>query len=109
MSWDDLRDILAVARHGTLTDGARALQVNPTTVTRRLRALERETGTALFDKLKHGAVLTRAGEEVVAVAETVERLIHRLDARIRGLDTKLEDTICAAPPECARLRRLPAS
>ncbi|MEM6993345.1 MAG: LysR family transcriptional regulator [Myxococcota bacterium] len=93
MLWDDLRYILAVARHGTLSDGAKALRVNVTTVSRRLRAMEQEAGSALFEKLKHGAVLTGAGEEMVAVAEAVEKLTLDLDARIKGLDTKLEGTI----------------
>lgn len=91
--WNDLRYILAVARHGTIVDGARALRVNATTVSRRLRALEEEAGTALFEKLKHGAVLTPAGEEMVTVAEAVQQLTDALDARIHGLDAKLEGTI----------------
>lgn len=92
-AWDDLRFILAVARHGTIADGAKALRVNATTVSRRLRAMEDQAGTALFEKLKHGAVLTAAGEEMVAVAEAVEKMTDTLDARIRGLDAKLEGTI----------------
>lgn len=92
-TWDDLRFILAVARSGTIADGAKALAVNATTVSRRLRALEAEAGTALFEKLKHGAVLTAAGEEMVTVAEAVEQLVHALDARVHGLDAKLEGTI----------------
>lgn len=92
-AWDDLRFILAVARHGTIVDGARALRVNATTVSRRLRTMEEHAGTALFTKLKHGAVLTAAGEEMVAVAQAVEQMTNALDARIHGLDAKLEGTI----------------
>lgn len=101
MSWDDLQYILAVARHGTIGAGAKALRVNPTTVTRRLRAMEEDTGTALFERLKHGAVLTAAGEEVVAVAKAVERLSDDLDARIHGLDTRLEGVVRASFTEMA--------
>ena len=93
VSWDDLRYVLAVARTGTISDAARSLQVNGTTVSRRLRTIEEEAGTALFEKLKHGAVLTPAGHEMVAVAEAVEQLTNDLDARIHGLDTRLEGTI----------------
>ncbi len=96
MNWDDLRYILAVARCGTISDGARALRVNSTTVSRRLRAMEEEANTALFKKLKHGAVLTAAGEEMVRVAEEVEQLTHALDAKIHGLDTKLTGTLRVA-------------
>ena len=94
MSWDDLRYVLAVSRHGTISDAARALQVNATTVSRRLKAIEEDKGTALFEKLKHGAVLTPAGEALVSVAETVEQLTNNLDAHIHGLDTRLEGNLC---------------
>lgn len=93
MDWNDLRYILAVAREGTLLGGGRALRVSPTTVSRRLRALEQDHGTALFDKLKHGAVLSEAGERVVAVAEQVEHLTAQLDAEIQGMDARLQGTI----------------
>lgn len=93
MNWDDLRYILAVARAGTLADGAKALKVSPSTMTRRLRALEEEVGVALFEKWKHGAVLTEAGHEMVEVARTVEEATHALDARIRGRDARLEGVV----------------
>ena len=93
MNWEDLRYILAVSREGTLLAAASSLGVSPTTMSRRLRKLEESQGTALFEKFKHGAVLTGAGERVVVVAESVERLTHELDAEIHGLDTKLGGTI----------------
>lgn len=90
MKWDDLRYILAVAREGTIAKGARRLHVDPTTVSRRLKALEQSAGSALFEKLKHGAVLSAAGEEMVRAAEAMEQLAHNLDAKIHGLDARLE-------------------
>lgn len=89
MSWDDLRYVLAIAREGTVLGAAKALRVSPTTMARRVRSLQEDQGTSLFDKFKHGAVLSEAGEKVVAVAEEVERLMAQLDAEIHGLDQKL--------------------
>ena len=89
MNWDDLRYILAVARAGTIVAGARVLRVSPSTMSRRLRALEQTQGAALFEKFKHGTVLTDAGHRMVAVAETVEQLAGELDAELHGLDTRL--------------------
>lgn len=106
-SWDDLRFILAVSRHGTISDAASALTVNATTVSRRLRAMEAEAGTALFEKLKHGAVLTAAGEQMVVVAEAVEQLTNALDARVLGLDAKLEGTIRATSTDILLERWMP--
>ena len=92
-AWDDLRYILAVSREGTILRAAKVLRVNPTTVSRRLKAMEEAAGTSLFEKLKHGAVLTEAGAQVVAVAEEVEHLTSELDARIAGLDAKVEGSL----------------
>lgn len=92
-SWDDLRFMLAVARHGTILAASKALAVNQSTVSRRLRALEENTKTQLFEKLKHGAVLSEAGHQMVASAEQMESLWNDLDARIHGLDGRLEGTL----------------
>ncbi len=93
MSWDDLRFVLAVVRTETLSEAAEQLGVSVSTVSRRVRALEDEVGTALFDKMTRGAVLTMAGEQMLAVAEAMESLTNDLDAKIHGLDAKLEGTI----------------
>ncbi len=79
MNWDDLRYVLAVARTETLSDAARDLRVSVSTVSRRLRALEQDVGAALFKKMARGAVLTVAGEQMIAVAESMEHLTHDLD------------------------------
>ncbi|MEM6994125.1 MAG: LysR family transcriptional regulator [Myxococcota bacterium] len=93
MSWDDLRYVLAVVRTETLSDAASALGVSVSTVSRRIAALEEEVGTALFEKVTRGAVLTVAGEKTLAVAEAMEALTNDLDAKIHGLDSSLEGTI----------------
>jgi len=93
MNWEDLRYILALSKEGTILAAAHSLGVSATTVSRRLRKLEQSQGTALFEKFKHGAVLTGAGERVVAVAESVQRLTDELDADIHGLDSKLQGAI----------------
>ena len=92
-NWDDLKFILAVSRAGNLREAAQQLRVNPTTMSRRLRAMEDAAGTALFDKLTHGVMLSDAGAQLVEVAEEVESLVHDVDARIHGRDEKLEGTL----------------
>lgn len=48
MDWDNLRYFLELARAGTLVGAARRLAVDHTTVARRLQALEKQVGAALF-------------------------------------------------------------
>lgn len=107
MNWDDLRYVLAVQRAGTLVGAATGLGVNATTVSRRLRALEADLGTQVFTKLKHGAVLSAAGEELVSVAATVAQLVDDLDARIQGLDARVAGPLRVTAPDMLLERWMP--
>ncbi len=51
----------AIARDGSLRGAARALDVNPSTISHQLKALEDQTGTALFIRTTRTVSLTEAG------------------------------------------------
>src|SRR5262249_27810821 len=68
-NWDDLRYVLELSRRGRLAAAARALQVDHTTVARRVAALENTLNTRLFDRTPRGYVLTKAGTALLAHAE----------------------------------------
>jgi len=93
MSWDDLRVVLAVARHGTLTGAAEALRVTHTTVGRRLRALEEHLGARLFDRTPDGLAATESGQELVAAAEQMEAEALAAENRLLGRDGELRGPI----------------
>lgn len=65
LDWEDLRFALALARHGSLSAAARALQVNHATVSRRIERLQAAIGQLLFDRRKEGYRLTDTGEMVL--------------------------------------------
>ncbi len=92
-NWTDLRFVLALHRGGTLTGAAALLGVDQTTVTRRLRAIERTAGSELYEQLRGGARFTRIGAELVAAAERVEAEMLELEARIFGGQTHLEGPV----------------
>jgi DNA-binding transcriptional LysR family regulator len=73
LDWNDLRHFLAAVRAGTLAGAARALGVKHSTVGRRLTALERSLGGALFVRGPDGLHLTPLGEKLVPLAEEMER------------------------------------
>ena len=54
LNWEDLKFFLAVARTGTLRGAAESIEVNHTTLTRRLSVMEDRVGTRLFDRSKSG-------------------------------------------------------
>ncbi len=81
MTWDDLKYILALMRGGSLNKAARQLNVDKTTVSRRVAALEEALGTALVARGSHGQMrLTQAGREVAGQAEAMEDVERRIRA-----------------------------
>ncbi|HET9157386.1 MAG TPA: LysR family transcriptional regulator [Myxococcaceae bacterium] len=73
--WDDLRFVLALARHGTLTAAAASLGVTQPTVGRRLAALERRMRTPLFERTPTGYRPSEAGQELAIHAARIEELM----------------------------------
>lgn len=71
--WDDLQAFLAVARAGRLTEAARLMAVEHTTLSRRITRLEDSIGARLFDRSPTGYSLTEQGEDLLPQAETIER------------------------------------
>ncbi len=59
MDWDGLQYFLMVARHGTLARAGQALQVDATTVSRRVSRMERLLNTTLFDRTRAGCSRAR--------------------------------------------------
>jgi DNA-binding transcriptional LysR family regulator len=86
MNWNDLRYLLAVWRGQTLTNAARRLNVDDTTVSRRLAALQAMVGTQLVQRQGDGRLtLTRAGEVVARRAEAMEQQFDAI-REVVGLD-----------------------
>lgn len=90
MEWSDLRVFLAIARTGTLGAAARSLGQSQPTMGRRLNALERALGQALFQRTREGFVLTDEGTAVLAHAERMEEEAQGLERQLSGRDRHLE-------------------
>lgn len=74
MRWDDLQFFLALARTGLLTSAAAQMEVDATTVGRRIRRLEKSLGgQTLFVHGRDGHVLTEAGRRLMIRVEAIER------------------------------------
>ncbi len=93
IDWNDLRFFLAVQRGSTLKAAGHALKIDPTTVGRRLAALETELGARLFDRTPEGYVLTTAGVRLLPVAESIAERIDTLVSEVAGDDQKLAGTV----------------
>lgn len=79
--WSNYQAFLAIARAGQLAGAARLLGVDPTTVGRRLRRLEAELGTALFEQTRSGQEMTEAGEALLVSVEEMASAAGRIRDR----------------------------
>ncbi len=75
MDWDNLRYFLELSRTGTLAAAARRLAVEHTTVSRRIQALEKQMGAALFARDAGGHRLTEAGRQLLPAVEAMETAV----------------------------------
>ena len=82
--WNDLKYFLAVARHQSTLAAARALQVNQSTVQRRLAELERGLGQPLVKRHPSGYRLTEFGTAVLPQAEQVERAVSAFEQQFES-------------------------
>ncbi|WP_028224179.1 LysR family transcriptional regulator [Paraburkholderia ferrariae] len=78
IDWDDLRLLVAIAREGTMRAAALACDLSPPTLSRRLTDLERRLGEPLIDRVPSGCTPTAFGAKVLAWAEQMEDLAHRI-------------------------------
>ncbi|MEP6784301.1 MAG: LysR family transcriptional regulator [Sphingomonadales bacterium] len=81
MDWGKLQIFIAIVRGGSLERAARTLSVDATTIGRRLRALERDMQTTLFERSREGMVPTADGRQLLAIAEDMERAAAGLETR----------------------------
>jgi DNA-binding transcriptional LysR family regulator len=73
LDWNDLRYFLSAARAGTLAGAARSLEVDHSTIGRRLTALEEVLGVPLLTRGPDGLALTDIGQKLVPLLEDMER------------------------------------
>jgi LysR family transcriptional regulator, cyn operon transcriptional activator len=88
MTLQQLRYLIAVAEHGSMTGAAQELFVVQPALSRSMQSLERELGVTLFTRVGRGLVPTAAGLQVVALARKVLGGIHAIEDSVRIEDPK---------------------
>ncbi len=98
-SWDDIRVVLALVRHGSLAKAAEVLGVNYTTVARRISQAEESLGQRLFDRLPTGYAPTTLGKEVAGFAEKMEQSETEMRLSMAGQNERLTGTLTVTAPQ----------
>jgi len=83
MELSDLKTFAAVARCGGITRAAGELKTVQSNVTNRIRALETEIGTPLFERHARGMTLTDAGRRLLPYADRLNALSNEALAAAR--------------------------
>lgn len=91
--WDDLRVFLAVLRTGSHAAAARQLRVAPTTIGRRMAALEAAAGARLFTRTPDGLVATAAARGLGDRAGRVEGEMLAAERELTGADARPTGTV----------------
>ncbi len=90
LEWDDLRLLLAIARHGSLTAAWRVLGVTQPTMGCRVDQLENRLGTQLFERTWTGMALNALSRSLLHLEEAMEQMAQAAGRRIAARDTGLD-------------------
>lgn len=102
--WDDLKHLLAVARHGSTLAAGRALGVDQSTVQRRLAGLERRLGQPLVQRQPTGYRLTEFGQALLPHAEQVEQAVLAFERQVACAAAEVAGVVRVTCPEPIVLR-----
>jgi DNA-binding transcriptional LysR family regulator len=102
--WTDLRFFLELARAGTLSGASRRLDVEHTTVARRIDRLEQQLGTTLFDRSREGYELTEMGLALLPHAEAMEGAALAATEQLGGAEVAAHGVVRLGVPEVFGVR-----
>lgn len=75
IDWNDLRLLMILDETGRVSDAAARLNVDPTTITRRIRRVENKTGLKLLERVRGGVVFTDESHLLLQSAKKLERTL----------------------------------
>lgn len=115
-NWDDLRVFIEVSKTLNLSKAAEKLDVDQTTVYRRINRLEKKLGKKLFNRAGNSYILTSWGEGLMMKSSHLEDEMLKIDKFLEEEQSELFGTInitttnvianVVLPPLLARFRKL---
>lgn len=107
MDSQSLQAFLAVADNGSFTGAAEALFLTQPAVSKRIRLLEEQLGTRLFDRLGRQIQLTEAGAALLPRARAVLREMEDMSRTISNLTGEVSGRLRIGTSHHIGLHRLP--
>jgi DNA-binding transcriptional LysR family regulator len=107
--WDDVRLFLALYRERTLSGAGAAVDLDASTLSRRLATLEELLETRLFDRGRDGLEPTEGAELLLPAAEEMAQAHARFVQSVLGFERSAEGIVrLSAPPGLAETFVVPA-
>ena len=106
MDWDDYKYFSAVAATRSVRAAAEQLDVNPSTVSRRLEHFEQRLGVQLFTRSPRGLTITPEGAEVIAGVNEIAADLGNIEGKLIGQDQRLSGLVRVVIPEVIALSLL---
>lgn len=104
-----LRDVIAVAEHGSLRAAARALGSVQPGITRSIREIEHELGITLFERHAKGVRLTDMGRVFLRRAEAVNAQVRRAREEIEQMKGRMTGEVSIALSPASIISVLPTA
>ena len=98
MDWNDLRFLVALSRSSSFAAAAKSLQVDQSTVSRRVASLERVVGFPVVVRGNRGFSWTAVGTMLVDAAFKVESAVHAVQYQVRTERQTPTGTVRVAMP-----------
>lgn len=108
MDWNALKVFLAISKQGSLAGAARVLEVNHSTVFRRLKTLEDSLGGTLFNRINNHYEPTPLGVELLAKAQAIETSVFEIERYIVGKEFQPKGCVKVTAPPNITYRYLPS-
>lgn len=88
-----MKIFLTLCQEGSIRAAATKLDINHTTVSRRINKLELNLGKRLFERETTGYLLTRLGQEMFEDVTSISDKFHALERKLSGNDSNLSGDI----------------
>jgi LysR family transcriptional regulator, nitrogen assimilation regulatory protein len=89
MDFRQIKTFITVAQTGNITRAAQLLHLVQPAVSRQIKLLEQDLGTALFERQRHGMQLTDAGKRLLAYAQRSLLELERARAELTSEDREV--------------------
>lgn len=96
ITFAQLRALIAVRQHGSITSAAHALGVTQPVLTRGLRLLEQQVGVVLLNRSARGASLTTYGEALVERAARIDEELRRARDELQQMQGHVSGQVAIA-------------